>query len=137
MSSIDRTVGLVKGALADVVRLTARCAYVRLRQDRSIWPLCRTTIEINPPQIPFKVLRKQIPLRLAWASTVHRIQGDDLNKVIVDLRHPLFAHGQLEVCVSRGHACEETRFLVNAEDMHRDEFETNNVVIPDLLNDNF
>lgn len=133
MLTVDRTAGLVKGALADVVELRKRVVSVRLRSDGRVWQLCRMTAVLEPARIPFRINRNQIPLRLAWASTAHRIQGDDLDKVIVDLRHPLFAHGQLEVCVSRAHTREQTRFLVDAADMHGHEFETNNVVIPGLL----
>ena len=45
--------------------------------------------------------RKQYPLRLAYAMTVNRSQGQTLDHVCLDLRAPPFSHGQLYVALSR------------------------------------
>ena len=42
----------------------------------------------------------QIPLRLAWAVTIHKSQGLTFDKLIVDA-HQAFAHGQVYVALSR------------------------------------
>jgi len=43
----------------------------------------------------------QYPLRLAWAVTIHKSQGKTFGKVIVDIGHGAFAHGQTYVALSR------------------------------------
>ena len=43
----------------------------------------------------------QFPLRLAWAITVHKSQGQTYNSVIIDIGRGAFAHGQTYVAFSR------------------------------------
>ena len=44
---------------------------------------------------------KQFPMRLAWALTIHKSQGQTLERVAIDMGTGAFAHGQLYVALSR------------------------------------
>lgn len=43
----------------------------------------------------------QVPLKLAWAATVHKMQGQTLESMILELEMDAFAHGQIYVGISR------------------------------------
>jgi ATP-dependent DNA helicase PIF1 len=43
----------------------------------------------------------QMPIKLAWAMTIHKSQGKTFKKVVVDLGRGTFVHGQTYVALSR------------------------------------
>ena len=50
---------------------------------------------------PFIQKTKQFPIKLAYAFTIHKAQGQTYEKVIIDLNSHIFAPGQLYVALSR------------------------------------
>lgn len=51
--------------------------------------------------LPFRLRRRQFPIRLSFAMTINKAQGQSFSKVGVVLPDPIFAHGQLYVALSR------------------------------------
>lgn len=49
----------------------------------------------------FKLIKKQVPLKLAWAVSVHSCQGSTLDYVKADIGHSIFAYGQCYTAISR------------------------------------
>lgn len=51
--------------------------------------------------LPFTLTRRQFPVRVCFAMTINKSQGQSLNTVGLDLQLPVFCHGQLYVALSR------------------------------------
>lgn len=67
-----------------------------------IWENIKYSIDANTKEIneAFIGSFEQIPLRLAWAITIHKSQGLTFEKAIIDAEAS-FAHGQVYVALSR------------------------------------
>ena len=77
--------------------------------------------------------RIQFPLRLAYSLTFNKSQGQTLDKVVMDLRMPVFSHGLLYVGNSRVQSSNDLLYLLKEEDITDTVPTTANVVYPQLL----
>ena len=64
-------------------------------------PFPRITLAPSAEDLPLPLRRRQFPVRLAFAMTVNKSQGQSLKHVGLDLQSPVFSHGQLYVGLSR------------------------------------
>jgi ATP-dependent DNA helicase PIF1 len=71
-------------------------------------PLCPS----NDEMFPFHFKRKQFPVRLSFAMTINKSQGQTIPNVGVYLPESVFSHGQLYVALSRGTARSNMKILV-------------------------
>lgn len=58
-------------------------------------------IPMIPTDMPFQFKRLQFPIRLAFAITINKAQGQSLELCGLDLDADCFSHGQLYVACSR------------------------------------
>jgi ATP-dependent DNA helicase PIF1 len=58
-------------------------------------------IPMIPSDLPFTFKRLQFPVRLAFAMTINKAQGQSLQVAGLNLENPCFSHGQLYVACSR------------------------------------
>ena len=66
-------------------------------------------------------------LHKAFAITIHKSQGQTLNKVLIYLEKPVFQHGQLYVALSRATQKENVKVFVPGDRW------TKNIVNKDVL----
>ena len=58
-------------------------------------------IPLRPSNLPFDFKRLQFPVRVSFAMTINKAQGQTLKVVGLNLEEPCFSHGQLYVGISR------------------------------------
>ena len=61
---------------------------------------------------PIRIVRVQLPFRLAFAMTINKSQGQTFDKVGLLLKEPVFSHGQLYVAVSRVRSFDSLKIVV-------------------------
>ncbi|PIA26945.1 hypothetical protein AQUCO_08400005v1 [Aquilegia coerulea] len=124
--------GLCNGTRLMVEQLGVRVIEARILtgshvNDRVFIP--RITLQPTDSEIPFKMSRRQFPVRLAFAMTINKSQGQSVKILGIDLQNPVFSHGQLYVALSRCTSLRNISVLLSSEE---DET-TTNVVYPEVL----
>ena len=90
------------------------------------------TQPIDETSFGFEWKRLQFPVKLAFAMTINKSQGQTLEKVAVWLKEPCFGHGQLYVAASRVGSPDNIKFHV-ASVVGLPKFSTKNIVYDELL----
>ena len=80
-------------------------------------------------ELPFSMTRRQFPVRLAFAMAINKSQGQSMNFVEIDLRTPVFSHGQLYVALSRCRSFDRISVLLPNGEIDS----TTNIVHPEVL----
>ncbi|MGH9060520.1 MAG: DEAD/DEAH box helicase, partial [Acidimicrobiales bacterium] len=90
---------IVKGVLRHVI--DAEIANRSHVGRRVFIPRITLTPSEDGFRMPFKLKRRQFPVRLAFAMTINKAQGQTLQRVGLFLPSHVFPHGQLYVALSR------------------------------------
>ncbi|XP_026384263.1 uncharacterized protein LOC113279822 [Papaver somniferum] len=70
---------------------------------------------MSPPEnleMPFKMIRKQFPVRMCFSFTINKAQGQTIQNTGMYLPEHVFNHGQLYVGISRGVSSNNTKVLI-------------------------
>ena len=138
LRNIDPSSGLVNGTRMTFLSVSGngRVMYCSIYDENS-----QTQVTVAIPQIslrptekeyPFEWSRRQFPVRVAFATTINKAQGDSLKKIGVWLKQPVFGHGQFYVAPSRVGAPDRCTFAIKT--MPGEPFnKTRNVVYKEVL----
>ncbi|XP_017239732.1 uncharacterized protein LOC108212518 [Daucus carota subsp. sativus] len=104
MRNLNQTLGLCNGTRMIVTKCLKFCvecevicgSFIGTRHFIPRMELCP-----SDTRMPFKLVRKQMPLQICYAMTINKSQGQSLQTVGLYLPKAVFTHGQFYVAISR------------------------------------
>ena len=89
-------------------------------------------IPTGSTEVSFQFKRRQFPVRLAFALSINKSQGQSVRHVGLYLRFPVFAHGQLYIALSHATSPQNIKILLPEGTV---ESVTTNIVYKEILID--
>jgi PIF1-like helicase len=133
LRNLDVSNGLCNGTRMILLAIKPRvlqCHILGGKHAGNIVFIPRITIEPSAEDMPLPLSRRQFPVRLAFSMTINKSQGQSVTHVGLDLRIPVFSHGQLYVALSR--CTSGNRIKAIFPDGSNDS-STTNIVYPEML----
>lgn len=127
--------GLCNGTRMILLRVSRRVLQVRIMGgdydgNVELIPRISLTPTSTCAEFAFSLRRRQFPVRLAFAISINKAQGQSVKYVGLDLRVPVFSHGQLYVALSRATSSDRVKVLLPARTAS---LRTTNVVYPEIF----
>lgn len=98
----------VNGSIGTVIRIAGGVVRVAIGEEEfdvepTVWEKFRYDYDRESGEVSREVVAEftQFPLRLAWAVTIHKAQGQSYDRAVIDLGSGAFAPGQTYVALSR------------------------------------
>ena len=125
---VNGTLGVVAGMEQDSVWVTPTQHHDPLRVERETWRQIAYEEDHATGRLREREtgLFHQLPIKPAWAVTVHKSQGQEFERTCVDLGHGAFAHGQAYVALSR---CRSFEGLTLHRPLRRNDFRLDPAVV--------
>jgi PIF1-like helicase len=106
LRNLDPVNGLCNGTRLQVNHIGdhfLRCTILGGKHQGKVHLLPRIPLQSpdNDARCPYSFKRTQFPVRLAYAMTINKSQGQTLEKVGIDLKQEVFSHGQLYTAFTR------------------------------------
>jgi hypothetical protein len=135
MRNLNQGMGLCNGTRLLITRLADCVLEVTVMTGLAVWQsVCIPRIVLNATDTnwSFVLQRRQFPLRVCYAITINKSQGQTLGKVGIYLQNLVFMHGQLYVAISRVNSPSGLKVLIAEEDGSCGS-ETRNIVYREVL----
>ena len=134
MTTINRKEKLSKNTrvvIKEIYRYTIKVQTIDSRAKEFFIPRVRFDVKLRFGG--FILVRTQFPLRLAYAMTKNKSQGQSIPFSLNDIRHPPFSHGHLYVSMSRATDVDQVRFFCDESQIEEDAVVVDNVVYPEMM----
>ena len=133
LRNLQPLVGLCNGTRLVVTRVTSCVIEAKILGgsfDAHTRFIPRIDTTSSEKDFPMVIKRHQFPVQLCFAMTINKSQGQSFDVLGVDLRNPVFTHGQFYVAMSRVRDVRQLTACTSANTKPR---ECLNIVYPELL----
>ncbi|CAN1326876.1 ATP-dependent DNA helicase PIF1 [Linum perenne] len=137
LRNLNPSAGLCNGTRILLTHLgehTLRGLIIGGSHEGTIAIIPRIVLDKTDPNWPFTLKRRQYPLRLCYAMTINKSQGQTLEHIGIYLPDPVFSHGQLYVALSRARSAEGIHIMLQS-DGNVSETTTRNIVYQEVFDD--